>query len=59
MTDDEARRDARTGEGWINWDGGRNCPMWSSEDEPTITLDGEFTVRELLAVLHFAPQKAG
>ncbi|KXU82455.1 hypothetical protein CI15_33535 [Paraburkholderia monticola] len=58
MTDDEARADARTGTGWINWDTERNCPMWSTSSDPTITLDGEFTVRELLAVPHFGPQVA-
>jgi hypothetical protein len=59
MTDDEARADARAGMGWVSWNDDKDYPQWSPTSEPTITLDGDFTVKELLAILHFAPKTAG
>jgi hypothetical protein len=55
MTDDEARailKGRMTGS-WINWNDSKDCPHWDSQGEPMITLDGEFTEQQLLAVLHF------
>lgn len=59
MTDDEARAGARAGMGWVNWNADMDRPQWSPGRESTITLDGDFTVKELLAILHFAPKTAG
>jgi hypothetical protein len=57
MTDDEARETLRGGSGWVSWSDGAGRPHWVAYDEPTITLDGEFTAKELLAILHFAPRE--
>jgi len=62
MTDDEARealKDAQAGNGWINWTfDGSDKPLWSGKGpDATICLDGDFTRRELLAVLHFYPEQ--
>lgn len=58
MTDEEARNIAWMGGGWIDWNYDRNRPDWlAGDDEPTIRLDGEFTAKELLAILHFAPKE--
>ncbi|MEX3914921.1 hypothetical protein AB4Y43_01555 [Paraburkholderia sp. BR10872] len=54
MTDDEAREILRGGSAWIDWDDSGNRPDWAHCD--SIRLDGEFTAKELLAILHFAPK---
>jgi hypothetical protein len=56
VTDDEARHTAWMGGGWVDWDYDNRRPGWTPEDEPTIKLDGDFTAKELLAILHFAPK---
>jgi hypothetical protein len=55
VTDEEARKAASIGGGWVDWDHDNHQPNWTPEDEPTIKLDGEFTAKELIAILHFAP----
>ena len=59
MTDDEALAIARKGGGWVDWHHDLNRPDWITIEgyEPTIRLDGEFTAKELLAILHFAPKE--
>lgn len=56
MTDDEARAILRGGSAYIDYDKIRSRPHWLLYDEPTITLDGQFTADELRAILHFAPK---
>jgi hypothetical protein len=58
VTDDEARHTAWMGGGWVDWDYDNRRPGWTPEGEPTIKLDGEFTAKELIAILHFAPRVA-
>lgn len=55
MTDDEARAILKHA-GWIAWDEEKDCPNWRDYgvNAPSITLDGDFTKEELLAILHFA-----
>lgn len=57
MTDDEARINAWMGGGWVDWDYDNKRPSWTPEAESTIKLDGDFTAKELLAILHFAPKE--
>lgn len=58
MTDDEARAilSQRWQSDWINWDEKADVPLWwkLSGDTASITLDGDFTKAQLLAILHFA-----
>ena len=53
MTDDEALQIIRYGSGWVDWNNETDKPDWYSL---SIVLDGTFTAKELLAILHFAPK---
>lgn len=65
MTDDEARAVLQSDDcaAWIRWDNAANKPDWwiisGSPDlgEPTITVDGDLTETQMLALLHFKPRE--
>ncbi|ALS63614.1 hypothetical protein [Pandoraea apista] len=57
MTDEEALLilAARGGGEWINWNERTNRPQWwqMGNHQASITLDGDFTREQLMAILHF------
>jgi hypothetical protein len=59
MTDDEALAILRAVDGfggWVDWDSENDRPDWIhwGDAKATLKLDGDFTVDELLALIHFA-----
>lgn len=59
MTDDEARAILQSDDccAWIRWDDANNKPdWWKLNGSPSITVDGDLTEEQMMALLHFKPK---
>lgn len=60
MTDDDARTILQNDDcaAWIRWDDVNNKPdWWSLHGKTSITVDGDLTIEQMRALIHFAPKE--